>query len=124
MTGSVKEQLAAQAQGDDSKYFGAKATEELTTRQPKLVTGCTMKEYQLEGLEWLSTLYEHGLNGILADEMGLGYATMRSEGAMRCTDRLIIGKHCRPSHYLRTCVNGIPTDHTLLLLRYLPCQTG
>ncbi|PSK39651.1 hypothetical protein C7M61_001453 [Candidozyma pseudohaemuli] len=40
--------------------------------QPKLVTGCDMKDYQLDGLEWLVTLYENGLNGILADEMGLG----------------------------------------------------
>lgn len=40
--------------------------------QPILVTGCTMKDYQLDGLEWLVTLYENGLNGILADEMGLG----------------------------------------------------
>ena len=40
--------------------------------QPALLTGCTMKDYQLEGLEWLITLYENGLNGILADEMGLG----------------------------------------------------
>lgn len=31
-----------------------------------------MRNYQLEGLYWLATLYEHGLNGILADEMGLG----------------------------------------------------
>ena len=31
-----------------------------------------MRSYQLEGLEWLTSLYENGLNGILADEMGLG----------------------------------------------------
>ena len=31
-----------------------------------------MKPYQLEGLDWLCSLYENGLNGILADEMGLG----------------------------------------------------
>lgn len=41
-------------------------------RQPDLVTGCVMKGYQLDGLEWLISLYENGLNGILADEMGLG----------------------------------------------------
>ncbi|SPO27979.1 related to proliferation associated SNF2-like protein [Ustilago trichophora] len=40
--------------------------------QPKLVTGAKMREYQLDGLEWLISLYENGLNGILADEMGLG----------------------------------------------------
>lgn len=41
-------------------------------QQPVLVSGGTMKNYQLDGLEWLVTLYENGLNGILADEMGLG----------------------------------------------------
>lgn len=41
-------------------------------KQPSLVTGCVMKDYQLDGLEWLTSLYENGLNGILADEMGLG----------------------------------------------------
>lgn len=40
--------------------------------QPKLVTGGKMREYQLEGLTWLTCLYQIGLNGILADEMGLG----------------------------------------------------
>lgn len=32
----------------------------------------TLKGYQLKGLQWLSSLYDQGLNGILADEMGLG----------------------------------------------------
>lgn len=40
--------------------------------QPKLITGGDLKDYQLDGLEWLVTLYKNGLNGILADEMGLG----------------------------------------------------
>ena len=40
--------------------------------QPKLVSGGKMREYQLEGLTWLTCLYQIGLNGILADEMGLG----------------------------------------------------
>jgi ATP-dependent DNA helicase len=43
-----------------------------SARQPASVTGGTMRAYQLEGLEWLTSLYENGLNGILADEMGLG----------------------------------------------------
>ncbi|KAI9683443.1 MAG: hypothetical protein M1829_005515 [Trizodia sp. TS-e1964] len=43
-----------------------------SARQPDLVTGGVMRSYQLEGLDWLKTLYENGLNGILADEMGLG----------------------------------------------------
>jgi hypothetical protein len=40
-------------------------------RQPKLVTGCILRDYQIVGMEWLISLYENGLNGILADEMVL-----------------------------------------------------
>jgi SWI/SNF-related matrix-associated actin-dependent regulator of chromatin subfamily A member 5 len=31
-----------------------------------------MRQYQLEGLNWMIRLQENGVNGILADEMGLG----------------------------------------------------
>ena len=39
---------------------------------PNLAEGCFLKDYQLEGVRWLSTLFENGVSGILADEMGLG----------------------------------------------------
>lgn len=31
-----------------------------------------MKSYQIDGLNWMVSLYNNNLNGILADEMGLG----------------------------------------------------
>ncbi|EPR78399.1 SNF2 family helicase/ATPase [Spraguea lophii 42_110] len=31
-----------------------------------------LREYQIEGLNWLINMHEKGINGILADEMGLG----------------------------------------------------
>lgn len=37
-----------------------------------LSDGCYLKDYQLEGVRWLASLYENGVSGILADEMGLG----------------------------------------------------
>jgi SWI/SNF-related matrix-associated actin-dependent regulator of chromatin subfamily A member 5 len=40
--------------------------------QPSILTGGKLTSYQLDGLNWLVSLYETGLNGILADEMGLG----------------------------------------------------
>jgi len=40
--------------------------------QPALVTGATLKDYQLEGVAWMVSLWENGISGILADEMGLG----------------------------------------------------
>ncbi|KAI9463179.1 SNF2 family N-terminal domain-containing protein [Boletus coccyginus] len=40
--------------------------------QPALVTGGKLKDYQLEGVEWMVSLDKNGVSGILADEMGLG----------------------------------------------------
>jgi hypothetical protein len=37
--------------------------------QPSIITGTTLREYQLQGLNWLIHLYDNGINGILADEM-------------------------------------------------------
>ncbi len=39
---------------------------------PLLADGCVLKDYQLEGVRWLTSLFENGVSGILADEMGLG----------------------------------------------------
>ena len=39
--------------------------EERMDAQPKLLTGGTMRAYQIEGMEWLIGLYENGTNGIL-----------------------------------------------------------
>jgi ATP-dependent DNA helicase len=39
---------------------------------PLLANGCVLKDYQLEGVRWLTSLFENGVSGILADEMGLG----------------------------------------------------
>lgn len=50
--------------------------------QPKLVTGGKMRDYQLEGLTWLTCLYQIGLNGILADEMGLVLHTSNQQEYM------------------------------------------
>ena len=50
---------------------GVAAAHRLTV-QPKCIKFGTMREYQLQGLNWLVHLYDNGINGILADEMGLG----------------------------------------------------
>jgi SWI/SNF-related matrix-associated actin-dependent regulator of chromatin subfamily A member 5 len=41
-------------------------------QQPSCIKFGQMRPYQLEGLNWMIKLQEHGVNGILADEMGLG----------------------------------------------------
>lgn len=40
--------------------------------QPSIITHGKLREYQMQGLNWLIHLYDNGINGILADEMGLG----------------------------------------------------
>ena len=37
--------------------------------QPSVIKGGLMREYQIQGLNWLVHLYDNGINGILADEM-------------------------------------------------------
>ncbi|KAH7108257.1 SNF2 family DNA-dependent ATPase [Auriculariales sp. MPI-PUGE-AT-0066] len=39
---------------------------------PAFVKGGKMREYQIQGLNWMVSLHHNGMNGILADEMGLG----------------------------------------------------
>ncbi|KAG6841530.1 hypothetical protein C0991_009895 [Blastosporella zonata] len=53
-------------------YAIAHRISEKVTKQPALLVGGTLKEYQLKGLQWMVSLYNNRLNGILADEMGLG----------------------------------------------------
>jgi len=50
-------------------YAVAHRISEKVSRQPSLLTGGTLKEYQLKGLQWMVSLYNNRLNGILADEM-------------------------------------------------------
>ncbi|KAI9646253.1 transcriptional regulator [Ciborinia camelliae] len=53
-------------------YAVAHRIKEEVTKQPSILVGGTLKEYQLKGLQWMISLYNNNLNGILADEMGLG----------------------------------------------------
>jgi len=41
------------------------------SQSPGYITG-TLREYQIEGLNWMINMYEKNINCILADEMGLG----------------------------------------------------
>nr|XP_043628386.1 probable ATP-dependent DNA helicase CHR12 [Erigeron canadensis] len=46
--------------------------QEKVTEQPSLLQGGELRNYQIEGLQWMVSLSNNNLNGILADEMGLG----------------------------------------------------
>lgn len=69
---SISEALAEETKDADVKPGDIGMQDLRSAKQPELVSGGLMRTYQLEGLDWLTSLYENGLNGILADEMGLG----------------------------------------------------
>lgn len=62
-----KELLAAAAHDDEEEAVAVR----LTT-SPAWIEGGVMRDYQIDGLNWMIQLYENGVNGVLADEMGLG----------------------------------------------------
>ncbi|CUM62871.1 uncharacterized protein PRCAT00000430001 [Priceomyces carsonii] len=57
--------------GDEMNFQNPTLMGDITIKQPSILK-CSLKEYQIKGLNWLANLYEQGINGILADEMGLG----------------------------------------------------
>ncbi|XP_028569071.2 SWI/SNF-related matrix-associated actin-dependent regulator of chromatin subfamily A member 2 isoform X2 [Podarcis muralis] len=66
---SMHEYSAGESQ---SYYTVAHAIAERVEKQSSLLINGTLKHYQIQGLEWMVSLYNNNLNGILADEMGLG----------------------------------------------------
>ena len=68
---------AAALKSAQDKHAASKEAEASAGRpifiQPEILAdGCKLKDYQLEGVRWLLSLYENGVSGILGDEMGLG----------------------------------------------------
>ena len=87
--GSHSPSKRQKVEAEDGEKKVSTTDDELYMTQPKTVTGATLRDYQLAGVQWLALLYENGqsngaydgsftytshagLNGILADEMGLG----------------------------------------------------
>lgn len=67
------ENLAQNLKHSNKVYYNiTNRIKEEVRKQPTLLEGGELKSYQMQGLEWLISLYNNSLNGILADEMGLG----------------------------------------------------
>ncbi|EEB16258.1 lymphoid specific helicase, putative [Pediculus humanus corporis] len=73
---TVSNETKPQVQIDEEDYFKETRVTRLgytvSYKQPLLLEGGIMKDYQLKGCEWLKILFTNGVNGILADEMGMG----------------------------------------------------
>jgi hypothetical protein len=64
------------------------------------VTGGTLREYQVQGLNWMISLFENGINGILADEMvTIDFSYCYLLHTDKSHSRVLV-KHCKPSHSL------------------------
>ncbi|CAI0627012.1 unnamed protein product [Linum tenue] len=59
-------------ESNEKYYLMAHSIKEGIAEQPTSLKGGKLREYQMNGLRWLVSLYNNHLNGILADEMGLG----------------------------------------------------
>jgi len=59
-------------ESNEKYYLMAHSVKETIYEQPCTLEGGKLREYQMNGLRWLVSLYNNHLNGILADEMGLG----------------------------------------------------
>eukprot|EP01031_Cornospumella_fuschlensis_P035051 gene35051-42450_t len=71
VTEKVYNSLCAALELRDSKV-GSKEDTDALVSQPPTMKSCMLREYQLEGLNWLVQNYNAGINCILGDEMGLG----------------------------------------------------
>lgn len=84
-------------------------------RQPVCIKGGEMRNYQLEGLNWLISLYDRNINGILADEMGLG-KTLQS---ISLIGYLKFVRH-DPGPYLVICPKSTLTNWSREFARWCP----
>ncbi len=50
-------------------YELAHTCREKIIKQPEMLVGGTLRQYQMQGLQWLVSLYNNNLSGVLADEM-------------------------------------------------------
>ena len=85
------------------------------SRQPACIEGGEMRNYQLEGLNWLISLYDRNINGILADEMGLG-KTLQS---ISLIGYLRFNRH-DPGPYLVICPKSTITNWSREFSRWCP----
>lgn len=64
-----EESGAERRAGKVDYYAVAHKIQEKVTKQASILSGGTLKDYQVKGLQWMISLYNNRLNGILADEM-------------------------------------------------------
>lgn len=102
--GKRKRKDTKSSPGRKKKKFNVDENDTRIFRQPRLVTGTKLKDYQLEGVAWMAGLHENGISGILADDMGLGKVCSQSQSFSPCahcdtdpSDNRILGLFAGPN---------------------------
>ncbi|ODN97101.1 hypothetical protein I350_08081 [Cryptococcus amylolentus CBS 6273] len=110
------EEAGAERRAGKVDYYAvAHRTQEKVTKQADLLTGGTLKDYQIKGLQWMISLYNNRLNGILADEMGLG-KTIQTISLIT----YLIEKKRQPGPFLVIVPLSTLTNWTLEFERWAP----
>ncbi|CCH60588.1 hypothetical protein TBLA_0D00800 [Henningerozyma blattae CBS 6284] len=69
---SEKEEDAELMAEEEGEGLDELEEEDYVSESPSFIQSGTLRDYQIQGLNWLIALHENKLSGILADEMGLG----------------------------------------------------
>lgn len=77
---SVEALKSAQDKDAKTRKDGKKI---IFTQPSNLSKGCILKDYQLEGVRWLASLFENGVSGILADEVRALFSIVSKYAATR-----------------------------------------
>jgi SWI/SNF-related matrix-associated actin-dependent regulator of chromatin subfamily A member 5 len=72
MTEKAEDELLMKRAETEASGASVFADGQRLCKQPSVLQNGTLRDYQLEGLNWMVRLYHNGISGILADEMGLG----------------------------------------------------
>eukprot|EP00802_Teleaulax_amphioxeia_P001899 Tamp_01901.p1 GENE.Tamp_01901~~Tamp_01901.p1 ORF type:complete len:1009 (+),score=374.13 Tamp_01901:206-3028(+) len=72
MTEKAEDELLMKRAETEASGASVFADDQRLCKQPSVLQNGTLRDYQLEGLNWMVRLYHNGISGILADEMGLG----------------------------------------------------
>lgn len=94
-----------------------------------MLQGGELRPYQLEGLQWMVSLFNNNLNGILADEMGLGKTIQTiSLIAYLMENKGVVGPHLivAPKAVLPNWITEFstwaPRSHSLSLVHVMGLQ--
>jgi ATP-dependent DNA helicase len=71
-------------QEKDTTIRNAGTSRPIFIQPPNLASDCYLKDYQLEGVRWLASLFENGVSGILADGMFVLFGCIHMNNKHEC----------------------------------------